>query len=89
MKNSSKSENYIPLVIQGELNKFNAWLLYRRYSHNSIKTYIDALKNFLIFLQLKTVSEATNDDIVCFVNDYILNVSQKSLQKIKSSFDNM
>ncbi|HQI51894.1 MAG TPA: tyrosine-type recombinase/integrase, partial [Bacteroidales bacterium] len=58
--------------IQDELNKFNAWLLYRRYSHNSIKTYIDALKNFLLFLQPKTEADATNDDMVRFVNDYIL-----------------
>ena len=67
-----KPENSTSCDFQKELNKFNAWLLYRRYSHNTIKTYVDALKSFLIFLQPKAATDATNDDMVRFVNDYIL-----------------
>ncbi|HOD61507.1 MAG TPA: tyrosine-type recombinase/integrase [Bacilli bacterium] len=67
-----KPENSTSCDFQNELKEFNAWLLYRRYSHNTIKTYVDTLKSFLIILQPKTATDATNDDMVRFVNDYIL-----------------
>ena len=67
-----KSKGAVWCSIPDELNKFNAWLLYRRYSTNTTRTYFETLRSFLIFLQPKAATDATNNDMVRFVNDYIL-----------------
>lgn len=54
------------------LQKFTFWLKSKRYSDNTIKTYTDALKSFLIFYNTKEISEITNEDVVNYNNDYIL-----------------
>ena len=67
-----KSKGAVWCSIPDELNKFNAWLLYRRYSTKTTRTYLETLRSFLIFLQPKAATDATNNDMVRFVNDYIL-----------------
>ncbi len=54
------------------LNKYKSWLRSRRYSENTIDTYIDALTTFLKFNSAKPVSEITNEDVIDFNNNYIL-----------------
>lgn len=54
------------------LEKFTYWLKSKRYSENTIKTYTDALKSFLIFYNTKELSAITNEDIVNYNNDYII-----------------
>jgi integrase/recombinase XerD len=44
----------------------------KRYSENTIKTYIDALKTFLRFFENKDFTEIENEDLVYFNNEYIL-----------------
>jgi integrase/recombinase XerD len=56
-----------------QIEKFKHWLLSRRYSDNTIKTYTEALKSFLTFYNEKPVSEITNDDVIRYNNEYILN----------------
>ena len=56
-----------------QIEKFRYWLLSKRYSENTIKTYTEALKSFLIFYNEKPVAEITNDDVVRYNNEYILN----------------
>ncbi|HOK62104.1 MAG TPA: site-specific integrase [Tenuifilum sp.] len=58
--------------IQQEKERFEKWLKFRRYSPNTIKIYTDALVVFLSYFDHKSVSELTNDDVVLFVNQYIL-----------------
>jgi integrase/recombinase XerD len=59
--------------ITGEnLEKFKKWLLYKRYSPNTIRTYTDAIKTFLIFFKRKGIVTIGNDEIIMFVNDYLL-----------------
>ncbi len=55
-----------------QLQKFKLWLLSKRYSQNTIKTYTEALALFLYFFKDKTVTEITNDDLILFNNDYLL-----------------
>jgi integrase/recombinase XerD len=56
-----------------QIEKFKHWLLSRRYSDNTIKTYTEVLKSFLTFYSKKPVSEITNDDVIRYNNEYILN----------------
>lgn len=51
---------------------FRRWLRSRRYSENTIKTYCDALKTFLVFFKEKSVAEINNQDVIAYNNDYIL-----------------
>lgn len=55
----------------GEIEKFNRWLISKRYSANTIKTYCEALRSFLIFFDSKTSNQITNDDLITYNNEYI------------------
>ncbi|WNM20389.1 tyrosine-type recombinase/integrase [Flavobacterium capsici] len=44
----------------------------KRYSENTISTYCDALKSFLVFYNTKRIAELTNEDIIVYNNQYIL-----------------
>ena len=61
------SHNYIE-----KLEQFNRWLLSKRYSVNTVKTYTDALKSFLRFINNKPLNDITHEDIIAYNNDYIL-----------------
>ena len=52
--------------------RFSRWLKSKRYSDNTIKTYTDALKSFLLFYNTKPVEEITNEDLITYNNDFIL-----------------
>jgi len=54
------------------INAFSRWLKSKRYSQNTIQTYTDALKTFLLYYHTKTVNEITNEDVIEFNNSYIL-----------------
>lgn len=56
-----------------QIEKFKHWLLSRRYSDSTTKTYTEALKSFLTFYNEKPVSEIINDDVIRYNNEYILN----------------
>lgn len=55
-----------------QIKKFTQWLSSKRYSPNTIKTYSEALKSFLVFYREKTITEITNEDVVIYNNEYIL-----------------
>ena len=65
-----------------QIQKFAHWLNSKRYSPNTIKTYTEALKSFLLFFKEKPIAEITNADIICYNNQFIL---QKNLS---SSYQN-
>jgi len=54
------------------ISKFLRWLTSKRYSENTIKTYSEALKAFLIFFNEKPVASLTSDDVITYNNEYIL-----------------
>lgn len=54
------------------IKMFIRWLSAKRYSSNTIKTYSEALRLFLVYFRYKTVSEINNADVLNFINDYIL-----------------
>lgn len=55
-----------------KLLKFKYWMKQRRYSDQTIKTYIDALAIFFRFYNQKPLHKITNDDLLMFNNEYIL-----------------
>ena len=57
---------------QKSLLTFKNWLRSKRYSENTIRTYLDAMKSFLVFHNTKSVADLTNDDVIQYNNDYIL-----------------
>lgn len=57
---------------QAQVLKFKYWLQSKRYSENTIGTYLDALNSFLSFYSHKPIDAITNDDVIEFNNKYIL-----------------
>lgn len=55
-----------------QIKKYIQWLSSKRYSPNTIKTYSEALKSFLVFYREKKIVEITNEDVVIYNNEYIL-----------------
>lgn len=72
------SESHLPAIQrlsasgQSEILKFEKWLLSKRYSPSTIKTYVNAMKIFLSTLCGKSAEEITEEDFVKFNTDYIL-----------------
>ncbi|MBI2720809.1 MAG: tyrosine-type recombinase/integrase [Bacteroidetes bacterium] len=65
-----------------KLENFKMWLQSKRYSANTIATYIQALSLFLRYFSEKTVEAIDNTDLISFNNNYILQ------HKLSSSFQN-
>ena len=70
-----------PLHVQ-HIHLFEYWLKSRRYSKNTIKTYCEALRAFLLFYNDTLVSEIENKEVIRFNNEYILK------NQLSSSYQN-
>ncbi len=66
----------------GHIQDFEKYLLTKRYSSNTIKTYTEALKSFFIFVDPKPIETISNADVVDYHSNYIL------ANKLSSSFQN-
>jgi len=65
-----------------KIGEFRRWLEAKRYSQNTIKTYVEVLSTFLLYFCEKPLEEITNKDLSNFNNDYIIN------NKLSSSYQN-
>jgi integrase/recombinase XerD len=54
-----------------QIEKFKLWLISKRYSPNTIKTYTEALRSFLTFFNQKNSNQITNEDIINYNNQNI------------------
>jgi len=54
------------------LNDFYLWMKQKRYSNNTIKTYISLIKIFILYYSSKDLKEISEDEVVDFNKDYIL-----------------
>ena len=59
-------------VDHDEIAAFKQWMEHKRYSESTIKTYTQSIATFLRFIKPKRSTEATNDDMVRFVHQYML-----------------
>jgi integrase/recombinase XerD len=64
------------------LTELKNWMEHKRYSASSIKTYTVAALVFIRFLKPKSISDANNEDVVKFTNEYIL------ANKLSASYQN-
>ncbi len=76
-----------PLVVLSEqqmakLTEYERWLRSKRYSDNTIKTYKEALRSFLLHHHTKAIEELNENDLIAYNNDYILK------NKLSSSYQN-
>jgi len=71
-KETSKNKTPIPTEIQQGLTALRLRMAHKRYSESTIATYLDAAKSFLIFTYPKPINSVTNDDVVRYVNEYII-----------------
>ena len=75
INNSNYKDNSLPDITEDKKQKiiqFKQFLSSKRYSHNTIKTYSEALTTFLKFNNDKNITEITNNDVISFNNNYIL-----------------
>lgn len=54
------------------IEQFRLWMQHKRYSNSSIDTYTSAVRDLLAFFEPKPASLLSNDDVVRFVNEYII-----------------
>ncbi|MBC7844993.1 MAG: site-specific integrase [Flavobacterium sp.] len=54
------------------IEKFKQRLRSQRYSENTITTYSEALKSFLIFYREKAIIDINNEDVIVYNNEFIL-----------------
>ncbi|MDR4988886.1 MAG: tyrosine-type recombinase/integrase [Bacteroidales bacterium] len=66
------SEKELPASTLEKIQAFRKWMLHKRYSASSIKNYMGVLKNFLLFTEPKPLAELCNQDMVNYVNEYII-----------------
>ena len=64
------------------IEKFRRWLFSKRYSENTIKTYTDALRSFLVFYRHISITEITNEHVIHYNNEFILE------NKLSASYQN-
>ena len=62
----------LPEEILAGLHELRKWMQHKRYSESTIKTYLDATKSFLMFIHPKPIQKAENNDMVRYVNEYII-----------------
>lgn len=67
-----KNNTQISVEIGQSLAALKLWMEHKRYSPSTINTYIDAAKSFLMFTNPKPIKNITNDDVVRYVNEYII-----------------
>lgn len=71
-KQNTKEKYSVPDEIRSGLLEFKLWMQHKRYSKSTIKTYLDAAKSFIMFIHPKPMREADNNDMVRYVNEYII-----------------
>lgn len=62
----------IPATVRAHTSKLRQWMEHKRYSPSSIKGYIEAANTFLSYTYPKPIEELNNDDMIDFVNGYII-----------------
>jgi integrase/recombinase XerD len=55
-----------------KIEKFLSWLRNKRYSQNTIRTYMECVKTFFHYFHDKLAEEIKHEDIILFNNEYIL-----------------
>jgi integrase/recombinase XerD len=57
---------------EASLEKLKKWMIHKRYSESAVKIYNEVTRTFLRFTEPKPLHEIANEDMVRFVNEYII-----------------
>ncbi len=68
----SAPKSSTPAEITELIEKLRFWMSHKRYSESSIKSYCEGIKTFLQYTHPKPVYEIGSEDMVDFVNNYII-----------------
>jgi integrase/recombinase XerD len=71
-KKPSKALSCLNPELLEKTDKFKNWMRSRRYSESTVSTYSEALIIFLRFYSDKKLEDISNDDLIHFINEYIL-----------------
>lgn len=74
--------NILTEEAEAKITQYKDWLRAKRYSQNTINVYTDSIRTFLRFFYDKPVSEISNEDVIVFNNEYILD------NRFSASFQN-
>ncbi|MDF3079168.1 MAG: tyrosine-type recombinase/integrase [Sphingobacteriaceae bacterium] len=55
-----------------QITLFEQYLITKRYSPNTVKTYCEALRSFLLFYNSKALESLNNTDVVAYYENYII-----------------
>ncbi|MDO9580230.1 MAG: tyrosine-type recombinase/integrase [Bacteroidales bacterium] len=55
-----------------KIEEFREWMIHRRYSDSTVDTYTGMLGQFFRFIKPKLSNEISSDDMVRYVNEYII-----------------
>lgn len=67
-----KLANQLDTEISSRLDSFQKWMIQKRYSERTIRTYISLLKVFFRFLHNKRVETITEEDVLSFNSEYVI-----------------
>jgi integrase/recombinase XerD len=62
----------LPAETLNKIDQLQKWMVHKRYSESTIKSYTETLKVVLRFILPKSPEEIEGDDMVRFVNQYII-----------------
>ncbi|MDD4236796.1 MAG: site-specific integrase [Bacteroidales bacterium] len=62
----------LSIEVLNSIKSFRLWMEHKRYSASSIKTYTESIKTFLEYCSPKPPEEIVAQDMVNFVNDFII-----------------
>ena len=66
--NSEACEELLENSINKKIEEFRKWLECKRYSNNTIKSYIDSVKQFLFYYKDKDFKLLSNEDVLDYIN---------------------
>jgi len=72
LSKTTQRQKEMPVALIDGLSKLRDWMIHKRYSEATIKTYLDCAKSFLLFVHPKPLQAIDNSDMVNYVNEYIL-----------------
>ncbi len=70
--NSEACEELLENSINKKIEEFRKWLECKRYSNNTIKSYIDSVKQFLFYYKDKDFKLLSNEDVLDYINKKIV-----------------
>lgn len=67
-----RSDKHLDTYYAMPLQQFKEWMNHKRYSSSTVKSYVGAVKDFLLFVSPKKFQEIGHEDMIHFINKYVI-----------------